>query len=90
MNKPKISIITSTYNSGKTLKDTIESILHQTYENVEYIIVDGPLCDLPVCNESRHINYTHDMFMCSGMPKYGIGEQKKNLTYWQMEVVVIT
>ena len=45
MNKPKISIITSTYNSGKTLKDTIESILHQTYENVEYIIVDGASSD---------------------------------------------
>lgn len=37
----KISLITVTYNSGKTLKDTIESVLHQTYKDVEYIIVDG-------------------------------------------------
>lgn len=37
----KISIITVTYNSEKTIKDTIESILKQNYENYEHIIVDG-------------------------------------------------
>ena len=37
----KISIITATYNSGKTLRDTIESILRQTYTDYEYIIKDG-------------------------------------------------
>ena len=37
----KISLITVTYNSGKTLACTIESVLSQSYPNVEYIIVDG-------------------------------------------------
>lgn len=37
----KISIITGTYNSAKTLRDTFESILNQTYDNIEYIVVDG-------------------------------------------------
>ena len=37
----KISIITVTYNSEKTLKETIESILSQTYKDYEHIIVDG-------------------------------------------------
>lgn len=37
----KISIITATYNSGATLKDTFESILAQSYKNVECIVVDG-------------------------------------------------
>lgn len=37
----KISIITVTYNSSKTLSDTIESILKQKYEDYEHIIVDG-------------------------------------------------
>lgn len=37
----KISIITATWNSGKTIKDTIESILRQTYEDIEYLVVDG-------------------------------------------------
>ena len=37
----KISIITATYNSSLTLRDTIESILRQDYKDIEYIIVDG-------------------------------------------------
>lgn len=37
----KISLITVTYNSGKTLSDTIQSVLSQSYTNIEYIIIDG-------------------------------------------------
>lgn len=37
----KISLITITYNSDKTLRDTIQSVLSQSYLNIEYIIVDG-------------------------------------------------
>ena len=37
----KISIITATYNSGRTIRDTIESVLRQTYTDFEYIIKDG-------------------------------------------------
>lgn len=37
----KLSLITVTYNSGKTLVCTIESVLQQTYPDIEYIIVDG-------------------------------------------------
>ncbi len=37
----KISIITATYNSARTLRDTFESVLAQTYRDIEYIIVDG-------------------------------------------------
>lgn len=37
----KISVITVTYNSDKTLRDTINSVLAQTYEDIEYIVVDG-------------------------------------------------
>lgn len=40
-NQMKISIITATYNSEKTLRDTMESVLKQTYTNFEHIIVDG-------------------------------------------------
>ena len=37
----KISIITATYNSGATLRDTLESVLSQDYADFEHIIVDG-------------------------------------------------
>lgn len=37
----KISIITATFNSGRTIRDTIESVLRQTYTDFEYIIKDG-------------------------------------------------
>lgn len=37
----KISLITVTFNSAATLRDTIESVLSQTYADIEYIVVDG-------------------------------------------------
>ena len=37
----KISVITSTFNSGATVRDTFESVLYQTYSDIEYLIVDG-------------------------------------------------
>lgn len=39
--KPLVSITTATYNSEKTLARTIESVLNQTYNFIEYIIIDG-------------------------------------------------
>ena len=41
----KISIITVNYNGARTLRDAIESILNQTYSNIEYIIIDGKSTD---------------------------------------------
>ena len=37
----KISIITATYNSGKTVRDTMLSVLRQDYKDFEHIIIDG-------------------------------------------------
>ena len=38
---PKISIITITYNSEKTVEDTIMSVVSQNYPSLEYLIIDG-------------------------------------------------
>lgn len=40
-----ISIITATYNSAKTINDTIKSVLCQTNKDFEYIIIDGGSTD---------------------------------------------
>ena len=37
----KISIITVCYNSAKTIEKTFQSVQSQTYNNIEYIVVDG-------------------------------------------------
>lgn len=41
----KISIITIMYNSAATVRQTIESVLSQDYEDIEYIVVDGASTD---------------------------------------------
>lgn len=40
-----VSIITVAYNAQDTIARTIESVLHQTYPDVEYIIIDGASTD---------------------------------------------
>ncbi len=37
----KVSIITATYNSAETVRNTFDSVLNQTYKDIEYIVVDG-------------------------------------------------
>lgn len=41
----KISIITVTYNSAKTIADTITSVYNQSYSDIEHIVVDGNSID---------------------------------------------
>lgn len=41
----KVSIITVTFNSEKTISETIKSVLAQSYKNIEYLIIDGRSSD---------------------------------------------
>ena len=54
-NQPLISVVMSVYNGEKYLEESIESILNQTYENFEFIIIDDGSTDnsLKILNEYK-------------------------------------
>ena len=68
INNPKFSIITLSYNHEKFIDQTIKSVLNQTFQNFEYIIVDGKSTD-----SSRKIIEKY-----SKHPKIKIIYQEKN------------
>jgi glycosyltransferase len=53
----KISIITATFNSSKTLRDTMRSVMEQDYPNVEHLIIDGASKDdtLAIARSYSHV-----------------------------------
>lgn len=65
----KISIITVCFNSAETIRATIESVVTQSYPDIEYIIVDGASTDgtLDIIEE-----YYHDIDCVISEPDKGI------------------
>ena len=66
----KISIITVTLNSQKTLRDTVNSVLSQTYKNIEHIIVDGGSHDQTIKILKRYPNKRKKIYLCKNSGIY--------------------
>ena len=61
----KLTVITVSYNSEKTIRDSIESVLSQTGCDIEYIIVDGQSTD-GTCNIIRSYKDRITKFISEG------------------------
>lgn len=55
----KVSLITATYNSRKSLPTALESITGQTYKHIEWIVVDGQSTDGTVDYIKSHQQHIH-------------------------------
>ena len=83
-NKPLISVVIPTYNRGKLLLRAVESVLNQTYDNIECIVVndcstDGSIAYLQqkVGNDPRLIIKSHTQnFHASAARNTGISVSK--------------
>jgi glycosyltransferase involved in cell wall biosynthesis len=57
---PLVTIITVVFNGEKYLESTIQSVINQTYDNVEYIVIDGGSTDGTIdiiCKYENQIDY---------------------------------
>jgi glycosyltransferase involved in cell wall biosynthesis len=65
----KVSIITVSFNSARTIQDTIRSVLSQTYPSIEYIIIDGGSTD-----GTKEIvrSFGHKIAIFVSEPDYGL------------------
>lgn len=68
----KISIITATYNSASTIRNTLDSILMQTYQNYEVLIQDGGSQDNTLDIIAEYVSRFGDRMKVDSQPDRGI------------------
>jgi len=84
---PKLSIITHSLNHGRFLRDTIDSIISQSYKNFEHIIIDGGSTDntMEILREYPHIRWVSE----KDDPKGGIADvYRKAFSMSQGEYII--
>jgi GT2 family glycosyltransferase len=82
---PRISVITPSFNSATTIRDTIESVLRQAYANMEHIVMDGGSTDgtREIVKEYPHLLWT------SGKDEGHYDAMNKGIARARGELIVI-
>lgn len=76
--KPLISIVVASYNYESLIRQTLDSILAQTYKNYEVIIVDDGSTDGSVCVIENYLKYDNvSLYMHEGRKNLGLPETVK-------------
>ena len=88
---PKVSIITVVYNGEKELENTILSVIRQTYDNLEYIIVDGGSTDNTINIIKKYANKIITITMSfMEMLLYGINmDSRKKSQKFKSSIVMV-
>ena len=55
---PVLSIITINYNNAEGLRNTVDSVIHQSFQDFEYLVIDGGSSDgsLEIIKKTNRIN----------------------------------
>lgn len=87
MDTPLVSIITVVFNGEKYLEQTIQSVINQTYNNIEYIIIDGGSSD-DTLNIVR--KYNNDISLWISEPDKGLYDaMNKGIKFAKGELIGI-
>ena len=85
--QPVVSIITVTLNAAETLDRTIQSVINQTYKNLEYIVIDGGSKDR---TPEIIAEYNHRIDQWISEPDHGISDAfNKGISCAKGEIVGI-
>ena len=82
-----VSIITICFNSSKTIKKTIDSVLTQSYKNIEYIFIDGASKDNTLSIIKNRINDYENCFIYSEPDKGIYNAMNKGLAKAKGDII---
>ncbi len=78
MNKPLVSIVVCTYNGEKYIKEQLDSLINQTYPNIEIIICDDNSNDCTIDIVKEYQKHYSNIFLYQNKENLGINKNMEN------------